>query len=66
MNYLLVSKKTFCSNMYIYNSIGVLVIQETLRFEIQSIDISSLTKGTYIIKMHGKNKEVVDLFIKDN
>ena len=53
-------------HVYIYNSMGVLVIQETLRFEKQSIDISSLTRGTYIIKMYGKNKEVVDLFIKDN
>ncbi|MBN1925781.1 MAG: T9SS type A sorting domain-containing protein [Prolixibacteraceae bacterium] len=50
----------------IYNCMGVLVIQETLRFEKQSIDISSLTCGTYIIKMYGKNKEVVDLFIKGN
>ena len=51
-------------NLYIYNSAGVLIIQESLNFGKQRINISSLVNGIYIIKMSGKNKEVTDRFIK--
>ncbi len=50
----------------IYNSLGVLVIQETLLSEIHGIDLRSLTEGMYIIKMAGKNNKVVKSFFKVN
>lgn len=53
-------------HIQIYNSMGALIIQETLISEKKSIDISQLTDGMYVIKMFGKNKEVVECFIKRN
>lgn len=53
-------------HVQIYNSLGALVFQTTLKSKKQSIDISSLTSGMYLIKISGKSKEVSGHFIKRN
>jgi len=48
----------------IYNNLGKMVLQDAIKPERNRIDIHLLKEGMYIIRMEGKNNEVVERFIK--
>ncbi len=57
--------ETQYTSMQIYNLVGECVLQKILRSETNEIDISSLSKGVYIIQISGPDKAIQQKLIKE-
>ncbi|MGB0432092.1 MAG: T9SS type A sorting domain-containing protein, partial [Bacteroidia bacterium] len=53
------------AQVFIYNSQGQLVLSQILNAQVESIDVSNLTKGVYLLKLNHGDKTVDMKFIKN-
>lgn len=53
------------TNVEIFDTFGKMVLLENIANNVNSIDVSSLTKGLYLIKIKNEYSEVVNKFIKN-